>query len=117
MLKAVARCQSQSRQTKGDFVVALPLQWELFSLNGPHKQGFLFAVHNSKRETGMLIFHRRTLIGRSAVLSRISFNKPAITRLVAEKSASETVIWPIGKQPELTLTHRFEESSHSMRSP
>ena len=40
----------------------------------------------------MLIFQRRTLIGRSLVLSRISFNKPAITRLVAKKPASETCL-------------------------
>jgi len=72
------------------FVVERMQQWELFSWNGPRKQGFLFAIKNSRREIGMLIFQRTTIIGRSQAMSRISFNKPTITRLVAKKRAGET---------------------------
>jgi len=36
-----------------DFVVALPQQWELFSWNGPPKQGFLFAIENLRRQFGI----------------------------------------------------------------
>src|ERR1043166_3858273 len=70
----------------GDFVVAQPHQWKLFSWSGPRKQGFLFAVENSRRVIGMLIFQRRKVIGRSMALSRIFFNKPVPKRLVAEKT-------------------------------
>ncbi|PYL46937.1 MAG: hypothetical protein DMF32_11625 [Verrucomicrobia bacterium] len=83
-----------------DFVVAQPQQWELFSWNDPRKQGFLFALENSRLEIGMLMFQRRTVIGRSIVLSRISFNKPVPTRLVAE-NADETVALVNRKQPKL----------------
>ena len=48
----------------------------------------------------MLMFQRRTVIGRSIVLSRISFNKPVPTRLVAE-NADETVALVNRKQPKL----------------
>jgi hypothetical protein len=50
----------------------------------------------------MLMFQRSTVIGRSMVLSRISFNKPEITRLVAKKRADETVIWQIANSPKLS---------------
>jgi hypothetical protein len=70
------------------FLAAQPQQWELFSWNGPRKQGFLSAIVIPRREIGMLIFQRRTVIAPSIGLSRISFNKPAPRRLVAEKNAS-----------------------------
>src|SRR5262249_8483168 len=58
----------------------------------------------------MLIFQRSTVIGRSLGLSCISFNKPAITRLVAKKRAHETVFgrW---KTAHASLTYQFEETS------
>src|SRR5262245_27526980 len=69
-----------------DFVFVQLQQWELSSLNGPRKQRFLFPIENSRRDIGMLIFQRRTLIGRSTLLSRISFNKPRPRHLVADKT-------------------------------
>jgi hypothetical protein len=60
----------------------------------------------------MLIFQRRTVIGRSKVLSRISFNKPAPTRLVAEKRTAETVFWQI-ETAQAPLIHCFEVGPHA----
>jgi hypothetical protein len=84
-----------------DFVVAQPQQWELFSWNGLQKQRFLVAIENSRREIGMLMFQRRTVIARSMVLSRISFNKPAPRRLVAEKTRGRNGFLANRKQPKL----------------
>jgi hypothetical protein len=69
-----------------DLVVAQPQQWELFSWNGPRKPGFLFASENSRREIGMLIFQRRTLIGQLIAPGSIfsSINPPPLG-LVAQK--------------------------------
>jgi hypothetical protein len=82
-----------------DFVVAQSQQWELFSWNGPRKQGFFFAIENSRREIGMVMFQGRTVIARSLVLSRISFNKPAPRRLVAEKTHVRNSFWQIVNSP------------------
>src|ERR1041384_4957577 len=69
-----------------DLVVAQPQQWKLFSWSGPRRQGFPFARKNSRREIGMLMFQRRTIIDRKIILSRMSFDKPTITRLVAKNT-------------------------------
>jgi hypothetical protein len=84
-----------------DFVVAQPQQWELFSWNGPRKQGVFFAIENSRLEIGLVMFQGRTVIARSLVLSRISFNKPAPRRLVAEKTHVQKSFLANRKQPKL----------------
>ena len=74
---------------------------EVFSWNGPRKQGFLVAIENSRREIGMLMFQRCTVIARSLASSRISFNKPRPRRLVAEKTHRRNSSLANRKQPEL----------------
>src|SRR5262245_40611849 len=112
MPKAVGRCRSRCRQKACDFAVAQPQQWELFSLNDPRQKGFLFAIRTSKREMEMLMFQRRTVIGRSLGLSRIPFNKPAIPRLVAKKNARAKQCLANRKQPSPPFNPCSEESSY-----
>ena len=99
-----------------DFVVALMQQWELFSWNGPRKQGFLFAIKHSRREIGMLIFQRTTIIGRSQAMSRISFNKPAISRVVAEKREAKQWFGE-SQTAQASLNPPFRRKFYSMRQP
>jgi hypothetical protein len=51
--------------------------------------GLLFAVANSTRKMGPVIFQRRKVIAPSIALSRIFFNKPLPPGFVAEKTR-----WP-----------------------
>src|SRR5262249_19558593 len=110
MLRAVDPCRSQCRLMAHDFGVARPQQCELFPWSGPRKQGFLFAIEKSRREIGMVIFQRGTVIGGSLVFSCISFNKPAITRLVAKKRANE-IVFGRSQTAHGSLTYRFENRS------
>src|SRR5215475_8088897 len=100
-----------------DFVVAQLQQWELFSWSGPRKQGFLVALENSRREIGMLIFQRRTVIGRSMVLSCISFNKPTPRRLVAKKTNGRNSGFVNRKQPKIPKPSVLKGFSITMRPP
>src|SRR5215831_11573489 len=99
MLRPVDRCRSQCRWMARDFDVAQPQRWELFSWNGPRKQGFLFAIENSRREVRMLMFQRRTVIGQLIPPGRIfsSINPPPLG-LVAQKFANRTL--PLPRHPK-----------------
>src|SRR5215469_4004591 len=110
MLRAVDPCRSQCRLMAHDFGVARPQQCELFSWSGPRKQGVLLAIEKPRREIGMVIFQRGTVIGGSLVFSCISFNKPAITRLVAKKRANE-IVFGRSQTAHGSLTYRFEKRS------